>query len=233
MRERYSQGNNARIYRVEANELQRFPQAELVREDRSDDRYWGERLFARHIIASTLFPDHFITVVGAEVIPSEPLTVKLSDGNHHYYPKERSQLLYSKEANIAEGHATFADHMRPGPKGKVSSCPCAQCTEHKQLHEREKLSQLATQTAVPMIDIGITPPVEDPSDYCISPNGIVFFEIEVFEQEKLSAYLKSPKARHDKNTIKLALEALSLHEELYDLSRQDQALRISTGPRRK
>ena len=60
----YAHGWSSFVYRLTPAEKGRFPDADLVKEVKTNDATWFQRLYLRHRIAYILFPANFINVVG-------------------------------------------------------------------------------------------------------------------------------------------------------------------------
>lgn len=202
MQEKYSNGFHSEIYRLNPKQKLWFPSADLVKIDESTDKNWFARLFYRHKIASLLFPDNFIEVVGAQVDPWEKNLVHETRMGEATFrePKQRIHRLFSKMASVPENHAVFSEHMdinfgtgsSDRESEKVSLHDCVHCKSHREFHRLSDIKQKAIDIASPMQKIGILPPSQDPSDYCLTREGnIVFFEINDFDEEVLEAHLSS------------------------------------------
>ena len=194
MTESYSRGFYAEVLRPKGEERIHFPQADLVRKESSRDRHWFARLYYRHKIASLLFPDNFITVVGASRLQ------QVSRGE---------DSLYSKEANAGLDHAVFSAHMRQVDhevngrivrSDKGSTCECMACTRHR--IEHLEMQNEALEFSRQLLPVGLRLDDKDPSDYCLVNGKLVFFEIEDLDPAALRNYLTSLRsATVDKQTV--------------------------------
>jgi hypothetical protein len=216
----YSRGSHHQVCTLSPQEQLWFPQADLVRNnDMSDDPWWFARLAYRHRIVSTLFPRNFIQVVGAHVVPAEPvprITPWFSDNPTPIIHAPREHRLFSKKAAIPEEHAVFSAHARPiGARGKVSSYDCYECRRHSDYHSQHNLDGRAYQIACIAKPLGIALPHDDPSDFCLDKTGsVVFFEIEDFNVHQLIRFLESQNNRNPRQE-----RALHLSYRFRDLAR--------------
>lgn len=205
MQEKYSEGFHSEVYTVSKGQKLWFPSADLVRIDKSTDKNWFARLFYRHKIAQTLFPDNFINVVGSQVDPwQEELVKKVTIGGDDYtFQKERVHRLFSEIASVPSSHAIFSEHMSANGKSLHN---CAQCIDHIDFHRSNDIVRKAIEVTLPMQKIGIYPPIDDPSDYCLTEKDkIIFFEIEDFDSESLGEFLRSLKLPTDAQKKALVL----------------------------
>lgn len=174
----YSRGFTATVSRLDTDSPY-YDTADLVRVEIVRDFRWFERLFIRHKIASQLYPDNFISVVGVSNRPNFPTGTNYVTN------------LYSKEANIPPEHATYSAHYAITTKPTLaeryrqplplSLCQCDVCTDHSRFHQDNNLESQAVMFGSDLReDFGITLPVDDPTDYCLSPKGLMFFEVETF-----------------------------------------------------
>lgn len=173
MSELFSAGHNARVYTLSDYERMRFPGAGLARvenrpaveEDRSFLlRYYGYK------IAHLLLPEHFVEVVGARRAAA-PGELEGSDTAKH-------DILYTKLANVPEGHAVYAAHF--DKSHGLSPCRCQTCLDHVQLHQEFDLARMAKSVAESAARFGFGLPSGDPTDYCLGENGVIFFEYDLF-----------------------------------------------------
>jgi len=197
MAEIYSSGACSEVYKLTNSEKKLFPEADLVKIDTDKDRFWFARLFYRHKIAHLLFPNNFIDVVGATVDPHGPDLFdehKLFD-KPYFSAVDREHRLYSKLAKVDPEHATYSNHMKLVTKNggvfKKSICPCSICSGHREVHETRYMEEKAKHLAANLSPIGLGVPWNDPSDYCLSGNDIIFFEIDHFEEKVLLKHLTS------------------------------------------
>lgn len=177
----YSRGFNAKVYRLSPDSPY-VKKADLVRIEDTFDYLWFERLYIAHKIASLLYPDNFIQVVGAA---NRPISL---DGKPGYHAE-----LYSKLAPIPPDHAIFSAHFAVTTKPALADryhhhnnsnpphCECRTCFDHVNFHEQHKLRSKATQLHIDSLTHScISLPYDDPTDYCLTSNGLIFFEIEQF-----------------------------------------------------
>ena len=232
MQEKYSSGFYSEVFKVDKQQKLYFPQSDLVKVDESSDKNWFARLFYRHKIASLLFPDNFINVTGSQVEPWErELIDEIKIGGTTFKNRvTRVHRLFSQMAHVPENHAVFSQHITVvGPDSignerndrtqeKVSLHDCVHCKAHREFHKSNDLQEKAINSASPMLDIGILPPIHDPSDYCLTEEGnIIFFEIDNFDEEVLGKHLSSLKNPNEMEEN--ALRLLRRINELFEDSR--------------
>jgi hypothetical protein len=195
MAEIYSSGACSEVYKLTDSEKRLFPEADLVKIVDDKDRFWFARLFYRHKIAHLLFPDNFIDVVGATVNPQGPdLSEEIKIFDKSYFSAvDREHRLYSKLAKVDPEHATYSNHMRLVANNsgvfKKSICPCSVCESHREVHEKMHMEEKAMHFGRNLSSIGLGLPWDDPSDYCLSGENIIFFEIDHFEEKVLLKHL--------------------------------------------
>lgn len=184
-RERFSGGHVASVYKLSDSERMLFPKADLVRVDRIADPSWFARLYYKHKVASLLYPNNFIEVVGARVV-APPLLVPTQV---RHAGEIQNHSLYSQMAPVSPDHATYADHLTLAVgKDKLykdSTCSCAACIRHGQKHTIGGMARLAQEASDFISPSGIVPPADDPSDYCLTDKGILFFELKSFNPNQL------------------------------------------------
>lgn len=224
MREKYSGGFDARIYLLTPNQKILFPQADLVREYETNDKNWFARLFYRHRVASLLFPDNFIDVVAAQVEPWQEnlINEEQTEMIVSREAKNRTHKLFSKLAVVNKDHAIFSQHMYGRydivDRTKISLCSCGHCASHRVLHDETLMAIKARDAGEEMGMIGIFPPCDDPSDYCLKENGdIIFFEVERFDSIRIRSHLQ--KLPNPKPNEKRALKLLDRLDQLLNNSR--------------
>lgn len=228
MQEKYSHGFHSEVYKVDKQQKLWFPLADLVKIDESADKNWFARLFYRHKIASLLFPYNFINVLGAQVEPWEKnLIDEVTIGKTTLRErKRRVHRLFSQMASVPANHSVFSEHMdinldiAVGDKKaeKVSLHDCVDCKSHREFHKSNDLEKKVIETAFPMQEIGILPPIDDPSDYCLTTEGnMIFFEVNEFDEEVLGKHLSSLKNPNEME--EKALRLLCRFNELYKDSR--------------
>ena len=188
LREKYSGGHVASVYTLSEKDKLRFPRADLVREDSVADFSWFARLYYKQKIASLLYPDNFIEVVGAGVEPLVPVGRRQSE-------RIQKHNLFSKQAAVKIDHAVFSSHLRLTTKGgklyKESTCPCAHCVQHTQEHLTQNMETIARKASELISPSGIVPSADDPSDYCITDRGIIFFELQSFDPNQIKKTINS------------------------------------------
>jgi hypothetical protein len=221
----YSSGFHAKVFNVSPEQKFLFPQADLVRVESCDDPFWFQRLHKRYKIAELLFPEHFIEVVGSQIIPPEPVIGQSEgfDGRMTTYHERRDQLLYSKLAPVDTNHAVYASHIILN-KGrfKESVCTCVTCKDHRHFHKRHDLARKAERFNDRIKHCGIKVPDCDPSDYCLGPNGIIFFETEELDRHILRSYLENLHNPNDNQ--QLALRLLDRMDQSHQASRQSSRM---------
>lgn len=181
--EALSKGFHGGIHLPSDREKGLYPGAELVKETKTEDPFEAERAFLELRIAGILFPGRVIDVVGFEALQPEG-----------QFPHPFLQRLYSKKADMPNGHSKFSTDMNRMDRGlgKVSTCSCPECVEHREFHEQSGFDGKFNEEYNRMQQAGILPAGEsDPSDYCLTPNGIIFFEIKDFFPRKVRAFLDS------------------------------------------
>lgn len=192
MNERFSRGYYSTVYTLSDQERIRFPHAQLKKDSDRDpyisNPYWYALCFYRHKIASLLFPDNFIAVIGT--------TKEVTTSN---------VAIFSQIAAVPPEHAVYSAHMRyveialnKHPYGlsinKRSLCQCETCISHRNFHNQQNIASKARSLAKKISQSGILTPYDDRSDYCLNDQGkVVFFEIAGFEPTKLINYLDSLK----------------------------------------
>lgn len=188
-RERFSGGHVASIYKVSDDEKALFSRADLVRVDRVADPSWFTRLYYKHKVASLLYPDNFIEVVGARAV-SLPLLVPTQTRQSE---EIQNHNLYSQMAKVNPDHATYADHLTlvvgEGKLYKDFTCSCVACVRHGQEHDGRDMAKLAQEASDFISPSGIVPPTDDPGDYCLTDRGVIFFELKSFDPIQLKKSL--------------------------------------------
>lgn len=206
MKEAFSNGFHAKVFTLSEEEKLYFPHADLVREERVDDLHWFARVFYIHKIAHTLYPEHFIDVVGvSQPVPGETFS------------------LYSRKIPVPEEHATFASHMRLVQTGshieKRSVCGCQDCINHRQFHRTNRVVGSAIELHWSLQNTGLAVHFNDQSDYCLNGDRVVFFEIDFFSAKMLRNNLISQ--HHPTEAQLLAQTFLDRYDALTALSRED------------
>jgi hypothetical protein len=185
VREFYSSGFNAKVFLANEVDQGRFPHAELARVETTADRSFFAKLFYWHKIASLLFPENFIVTVGSH---HQPDITRIQEHEIPYY----ISTLLSVEAEVDPNHARYSAHMKTYTHKKVSVCGCEACGSHRNSHEEQGLAIRAEDASTKMSDIGLIPPYDDPSDYCLSATGnVVFFEVEYLRITPLQDFIDS------------------------------------------
>lgn len=197
--EALSSGQHGGIHLLNAREKGLYPGADLVKETRTDDPFDAERSFLELRIAGTLFPGSVIEVVGFEVLEPE-----------NQFPFRYLQMLYSKKADVPDAHLKYSTDMTLLDRGlgKVSTHDCSDCVGHRDFHEQNDLEGKYRQLRGRMGKAGIFPAGwNDSSDYCLTPNGLIAFEIGDFSPRQVHAFLdSSPKGVADPEAILKMLE---------------------------
>jgi hypothetical protein len=73
---------------------------------------------------------------------------------------------------------------------KDAICGCNTCRSHETFHREHEIERKAREFALKTKKVGISLPVSDPSDYCLSEKGILFFEMSEFQPDKTVKYLE-------------------------------------------
>lgn len=161
-----SRGSKISVYRTTERERALYQGADLVRVENQTLRSHRELYFSFRI-ADALFPGVFIHVTAA-----------LANDN--------DIEIYSKMAEVPSQHAKFSAHMLFDSERdiqKESRCVCPDCMEHREYHKKHGLKDIALDLAKRMEGVGVHAPVgeddDDPSDYCLGPQGLIFFEVSV------------------------------------------------------
>lgn len=181
MREFYSKGSSAHVFRVSPHDLVMIPRADLVRVERSFDPHRALFNFYRHKIAGQLFPDTFPDVVAAAAIQED----------------ERGEFeTFSVQLPVHEGHATFAAHLSEldssDRRKKLSTCTCLACVEHRAFHSEMNLVERARKKADMLKEAGIIVQWFDIGDYCMQDSGsVAYFEVDGLRLSAVSRYADS------------------------------------------
>ena len=187
LREQFSNGKLSVVHKTSSRDRVLFPSADVVRNEQTKDKWWFARLFYKHKIASLLFPQNVIDVVGATVDPAERAIWGKSGPGEFSGLQNRENFLFSRMAQTVPGHEIYASHMTVGYK-KESTCPCEACGSHRQMHgEAEAARALALHDSTVKMGIGF--PYDDPSDYCLVDGEILFFEVPYLDSARLRKYL--------------------------------------------
>ncbi len=194
MSQHFSKGMGGEVRHLTPDESRLFPLADLVKNEhphtRTNDAFWPARLFYMHRVAHLVFPNTFIQVtdctLSKQMITEETLPWGETARIHH--AKEFS--LYSKRAEVHPDHAPYsADMTLDNEMQKVSVCSCRACSAHRQFHEDNQMEERARQKASQLSEAGIFVPTDDPSDYCLSADDVLFFEIDRLRTDVLQDYL--------------------------------------------
>lgn len=192
-REVFSHGYNSRVFRVTPEQSAQFNSADLVREVerkalmRNPNHFL--ELYYGYKITNLLFPDNFITVVGAQ--RGEPSIDRPLFDNEPQGPNLFPHRLFSREAAVPPDHAQYTAEMGEYDPGiKECVCRCSTCREHDAFHRENNLEKQAREFVLKTKGMGISFPSTDPSDYCLSDNGILFFEIDGFKADQVQVYLE-------------------------------------------
>ncbi len=181
--EALSSGMHGGIYLLNDREKGLYPGADLVKETKTDDPFDAERSFLELRIAGMFFLDSVIDVVGFEAL--EPVD---------QFPFRYTQRLYSKKAPVPDAHLKYSKDMTLLDRGlgKVSTHSCSDCVEHREFHKQNGLEEEYNQLVKRMKPTGIFPAGwNDSSDYCLTPNGLIAFEIGDFSPRQVHAFLES------------------------------------------
>src|SRR5581483_6823269 len=143
-RELFSRGGEARVFSVSPEEKEKYPSADLVREQRE---VFSERATYRlYTIAHALFPNNFIHMVGYE------------HGRGRY--GSDTGRYFSEKAPVPDAHAVFSLHSFAMEfVQKIPGDSCASCQEHREFHKEEQLEHLAAQTAKTIQQAGLFVPI--------------------------------------------------------------------------
>jgi hypothetical protein len=186
----YSKGLHGSVYRVSKEQKLVHPDADLVKIAITDNQPINHPLaiYYRHQMAQLLFPNNFIDVVG----------VKFTS-----YDRSIHFELFSKLAPVNPDHAVFSAHMDyyRQDNDKDSRCKCEICARHRGEHGWRSWFKNRNTPIHKMKEIGIFPDTTDPSDYCYTPNGVLFFELEGLEPKTLQNHLdrlKNPSEEEQK-----------------------------------
>lgn len=210
------------VYRCNWGESRQFPGSEVVRVclTSNPDEYL-DTLYKQNI-AYCLYPDNILKLLGGNqrlVTPNFFLTLfvrlieQLVDSAPSPAPKQKFEYrLYSRLANVPPEHAHFGATMigtdEDGHLIKdVPSCPCKLCTTHLSFH-----SSANTKHASDVVDqisragIFLPDPIFDPSDWCLTPQGIpFFFELEGLDPRIIYKHLTKQKNPTRKEKLALSL----------------------------
>ncbi len=186
----YSKGMNAIVRAVTPDEQKLFPQAELAREELCGDPYFFKRNFYRHRIAQILFPGAFPEVVGASQLIHTPQSMSEFAGESTVVHAKYMNLLFSKKSPVNEDHSVYSMHMIMNLRGKYSLCSCGTCKRHRIFHAENDLEIRAHAMHQQVKDVGIDLPWDDPTDYCLSGEKILFFEMQRFSPTQVAESLE-------------------------------------------
>lgn len=183
MPERFTHGMNADVFMDD--------EGLVTRVDRLDSVNLAMVTFLDLKIASLLFPNHFIEIIGMELIKT---SAKLE--NLEAFHVERR--IKSKLAPIPPEHAIFTKHLKENLnfflRGLI--CDCAVCQAHNNLHNLQLEENINIDRAAWEIrNAGIYVPTDDPTDYCLGPKGVIFFEVDLVIPSQLRNYIHSLNSR--------------------------------------
>lgn len=225
MKIEFSHGFRSKVYLATREQRKLFPTAQLVKEDVARERSWFARAYYQHKICKLLFPANFIEVSGSQVDPPDEWDIEeyKFDGkliSRTYVP--RIHMIYSKQAELLDDHAKFSAHMTKASAGigKASVCDCEDCYHHRDFHRELHLKDQAKKLSEQAVKIGIGLPDDDPSDYCLTENGIIFFEIDMIVVPELREYLLS--LREPSFDQRYALRLLNRYEALLAVASDDE-----------
>lgn len=222
----YSKGFQARVYQVDQSHHLGFPHADLYRIESTRDRTYFVRLFLKHKIASLLFPNNFITVVGSQSdrpttdLQTEQIALPNIMSGQRFL--ERGISLFSCLASVPKDHSVFAAHFKLSDKvsrGKSSSCRCEVCVRHNRFHKSTEIYRIANQLGSRAARIGIYLPDEDSSDFCLINGEVIFFEIESINPHMIWKYLIN--ITNPTDNEQSALRLLDRYEILESQARKD------------
>lgn len=214
----FSHGFHASVLPVSEQEKILFPNADLVRIDHSSSPITFLQRCYIHNITHNLFPSNFIQVVGAtrgskvNNSPYQDLFKNITDKTFGL-----EYRIYSKMADLPQDHAVFSSHMELNENSdeenlpKVSVCSCKNCKAHRQFHNSYSLNQRALNFVRFTREYGIEPEL-DPSDYCLTPKGIVFFEIAYIFPDKIRESIL--RIKHPTQSQKAALKLVDRYEQI-------------------
>ena len=184
MGEFYSNGGHGNVEHAGTTDRLWFSQADLVKSETlgafDKDRF--ARLYYRHKIAELLFPGNIIQVVGASSTHNE-------ESDDPWGPKYVHRL-WSRRAVVPTGHAKYSAHMDKS-NNTLKRCTCPICIRHHARFHTSNLERRARRLSKHAEAMGIELPSWDETDYCLGPNGILFFEVDGIDVHTLWTYLTS------------------------------------------
>ncbi len=213
MREKYSEGNHGAIYFATEREKKYFGPVGMVREEIQTEQSHSLFLFYGYKIAGLLFPDSFLKVHAVQQCRL-PLSRTTDHRGEPYEKQEFLHRLFSEKASIKDEHAIYSSHMESIGGFKDSVCGCSSCLDHRSFHEVNEIERQTEELVWKVEKAGISLPVDDPSDYCLTENGILFFEMSGFQPEKTEEYLRKKEILTQKESQ--ALRLVKHYRELQD-----------------
>jgi|SRR3989344_2950627 len=204
MGEYYSNGGHGDVEHAGTTDKLWFSQADLVKSETlgafDKDRF--ARLYYRHKIAELLFPGHIIQVVGASSTHSE-------ESDHLRGPKYVHKL-WSRRADVPDGHVSYSSHMDKS-NNRLKRCTCPDCERHYTQFHTKSLKQKARRLSMRAEEVGITLLAWDETDYCLGPNGILFFEVDGIDVYTLWTYLT--RTSREPSVTRLCLNYLDRYQK--------------------
>lgn len=179
-------GSHANLRSLSAAERAWFPGADVVREVRTTDAHWTMRNFYRYKLLGLLFPRMFPTVRGANqtALPKD-LSLLTNGGETDPFrstpamiPQYYTSRLFSVLAPVPQDHLVYTTHMRREPEGKFSVCGCDVCRRHRMFHAEHELQRRSYELHGQLEQTGVQLEWHDSTDYCLSDDGLFFFETE-------------------------------------------------------
>lgn len=212
----YSRGYHASVRYTTEEEKFQFPNADLAREESLPVRLAKKRFYI-HQIAFLLFPGNFIDVSGLIIgkggtYSQAPTRDRADDKS--FFP---TQLL-STLANVSQDHAIYSNHMEVvkhalGVYRKRNLCGCEICKKHQKNHDRFNFRNFKG-VVKNLENAGIFVPIDDESDFCLTPEGnYVFFEIDYLDPKRVAKFVSNKKTV-PKETAHSVTKLLARIEEL-------------------
>lgn len=198
----FAKGGNSLVRKPSIEERTMFTHAQLVREEFKNIKDMARISFYRHKIASTLFPGHFIEVVGVTSTPNAGAggRFEIESTTPNIYKNPVLNRLYSVLSRVSPDHATYTSHMGFqvqdgldfGAGGKKFECTCIVCQRHHRQHGL--ITTLKASLLSRRFDLaGIEVPTDDQTDFCDVNGKLVFFEVNWVDPEKVKEYIASQK----------------------------------------
>lgn len=182
-----SHGHNASVFRdsLAPSICIEGPLIRREENDEAEDHY--VKLFNTHLLAYILFPDNFPKPIKRGIDRMSTKTMMNIGGVLKYAPVH---ILYTQEVTIPQDHHVFTNHINTGEFGeKIRTCSCPSCSTHDEYHSsyRSRMFNLLYQIK----EAGIEVPFDDPTDWCVENDKVIFFEVEHLDPKKIRHHMSA------------------------------------------